>query len=267
MEIRRRPLGRGARLRRRLVAAVSLAAVGWAFYLGADFLLRSPKVLLTDLRQVEVRGGRLVNAADVAGVFAADLGRSVLRVPLGERRAAIERIPWVERATVRRILPNRIVVEITERRPVAFARLGSELALMDARGVLLERRLGDAYRFPVVTGVSPDMPRAERERRVRLFLDFLAQAEQVRPGATEYVSEVGLADPSDLQAVLAGLPELSQGEGGQPSVRVHFGDRDFGRRFRTLMENIGQWRASAGRVESVDLRFERQVVVNPETRP
>jgi hypothetical protein len=32
-----------------------------------------------------------------------------------------------------------------------------------------------------------------------------------------------------------------------------------------LSQNIGQWRASAGSVDSVDLRFARQVVVNPET--
>jgi hypothetical protein len=31
-------------------------------------------------------------------------------------------------------------------------------------------------------------------------------------------------------------------------------------------ENIGQWRSSAGSIDSVDLRFARQVVVNPETK-
>jgi hypothetical protein len=38
-------------------------------------------------------------------------------------------------------------------------------------------------------------------------------------------------------------------------------------KYRLLAENITQWRASAGRVESVDLRFSRQVVVNPEREP
>jgi hypothetical protein len=50
----------------------------------------------------------------------------------------------------------------------------------------------------------------------------------------------------------------------QVPVQVHFGDGDFGNKYRLLLDNIGQWRASAGRVESVDLRFARQVVVNPE---
>jgi cell division protein FtsQ len=47
---------------------------------------------------------------------------------------------------------------------------------------------------------------------------------------------------------------------------VHFGDSDFGNRYHLLVENIDQWRASAGSVDSVDLRFARQVVVNPESK-
>jgi cell division protein FtsQ len=49
------------------------------------------------------------------------------------------------------------------------------------------------------------------------------------------------------------------------TVLVHFGDSDFGAKYQTLAENFSQWRASTGRVDSIDLRFSRQVVVNPET--
>ena len=49
-------------------------------------------------------------------------------------------------------------------------------------------------------------------------------------------------------------------------VLVHFGDSDFEAKYRTLLENIGQWRATTGRVESVDLRFNRKRSVNPGYR-
>jgi len=32
-----------------------------------------------------------------------------------------------------------------------------------------------------------------------------------------------------------------------------------------LLDNIAQWRATAGRVESVDLRFSREAIVNPDS--
>jgi hypothetical protein len=52
----------------------------------------------------------------------------------------------------------------------------------------------------------------------------------------------------------------------QGPLLVHFGNKDFETKFRVLLENIAQWRATAGRVDSIDLRFSKQVVVNPETR-
>jgi hypothetical protein len=59
---------------------------------------------------------------------------------------------------------------------------------------------------------------------------------------------------------------VTSGDWGQTEtpLLVHFGDSDFEGKYRTLLENIGQWRATAGRVESVDLRFSREAVVNPE---
>jgi hypothetical protein len=59
----------------------------------------------------------------------------------------------------------------------------------------------------------------------------------------------------------------ASGDWGQTEAPlvVHFGDSDFEAKYRTLIENIGQWRATAGRVESVDLRFSREAVVNPES--
>jgi hypothetical protein len=45
---------------------------------------------------------------------------------------------------------------------------------------------------------------------------------------------------------------------------VHFGNGDFESKFLTVLNDIGQWRAGAGRVESVDLRFKGEAVVNPD---
>jgi cell division protein FtsQ len=215
-----------------------------------------------------VRGIRQVSSAAVLDCFAADLGRSALRVPLAERRAALEQIPWVESARVERVMPNRLRVEITERKPVAFLRQGAELALIDAHGVVLGKPLKADLQFPVIVGIDADWPLADREKSMRRYLEFLGDAERAVPGAMAFVSEVDLGETDDLRATLAGMPALGNpAADGQAAVLVHFGQGDFEHKFRAFLENIAQWRLSAGgRVESVDLRFERQVVVNPEAQ-
>ncbi len=270
LEIKRRKFGKQAwRFYLRVALGILMGAAGiFVVYQTVHFLLYSPRFQLADLEQIEVAGTQHVTRAAVLEKFAADQGRSVLLAPLDERRRSLEEIAWVEQATCQRILPDRIRVEIVERHPVAFLRLATDLALIDAYGVILERPLQGEFRFPVVTGISEATPREERERRMQLYVEFLKEVELARPGSTEQVSEVDLSESTDVRATLAGLPELGNPMlGGQASVLVHFGSGGYLDKFRVFLENIGQWRAAAGRVESVDLRFERQVVVNPETVP
>jgi cell division protein FtsQ len=130
--------------------------------------------------------------------------------------------------------------------------------------MILERPAEGEFRFPVISGFGESMPRASREMRMNSYVQFMKEIELAQPGADDHVSEVDLSDAADLRTTLTGLGPAA---GGASPVLVHFGDSDFGNRYRMLSENIGQWRASAGSVDSVDLRFARQVVVNPETNP
>jgi cell division protein FtsQ len=265
VEIRKRKFSRKAwpLYRRVLVGGIVFLSTGFALYAATTYLLYSPGVLLHSTEQVEIQGNRFVPPDAITEKFAVDIGRSVVRVPLTERREALESLPWVEEAHVQRVLPNRIRVEISERTPVAFLRMGSDLSLIDAQGVLLDRPVDGEFRFPVVGGVGESMALAERSKRMSLYVQFMKDIETVQPGAEDHVSEADLSDAADLRVTLTGLGTAS---GNAHPILVHFGDSDFGNRYHLLAENIDQWRASAGSVDSVDLRFARQVVVNPESK-
>ena len=237
------------------VALVALAVVV------ARFLLYSPQLLLLKPDQIEVTGNHIVAREEILKLFIQDRNRSVLRVPLDARRAEIRQLPWVEEASVQRILPNRLRVFITERTPVAFFRNGAELTLIDGQGVLLDQPAGEDFHFPIITGLSEAVPREEREKRVRTYLEFMKDVDLVRPGSSERVSELDLGNPRNLLAVLTGL-----GSGDEAhAVVVHFGQNDFTGKYRMLVENFAQWQASVGQVRSIDLQYSRQVVVNPDT--
>ena len=265
VEIRKRKFSRKTwpLYRRVLAGGIATIASGLALYQAGRYFLFSPSVMIESADQIEIQGSRFVSPRAIVEKFSADMHRSIVRVPLEERRKALESLPWVEHAHVQRVLPNRIRVEITERTPVAFLRGVNELSLMDVYGTILERPVEGEFRFPVVSGVNESMPRDVREQRMRLFVQFMQEIEHARPGAGDHISEVDLSDPTDIRATLTGLGAAS---GDASPILVHFGDSDFANRYHLLAENIDQWRANAGRVDSVDLRFARQVVVNPETK-
>jgi cell division protein FtsQ len=277
-EIKRGKLGRKTWKTYLSVAIWLAAAAGcaWAGYSFGRFLLTARQTALIHPEQVTLAGNHYVSRADVLEIFAADRGKSVLRIPLEERRRQIEAIPWVEHASLRRVLPNRIEVQVAERTPIAFLREGSEMGLVDVHGVMLDRPLEGDFRFPVVTGLSEQMEPENREKRMQMFAGFLQQIESVHPEASDRVSEVDLTDAHDIAATMTGLQSAAPGDviaaaatsaaanGGDPPVLVHFGDGDFGAKYETLVQDIGQWRATVGRVESVDLRYSREAVVNPD---
>ncbi|HEV8494904.1 MAG TPA: FtsQ-type POTRA domain-containing protein, partial [Candidatus Angelobacter sp.] len=119
-----------------MVAAVVVAGGGltaWAYSYG----MTSWRFRIQSSDAVEITGVKNASRAHVMEVAGADIGRNVFFVPLDERKKQLEQIPWVEEASVMRLLPNRIAVTIRERTPVAFAQIGSRISLIDANGVVM----------------------------------------------------------------------------------------------------------------------------------
>ena len=263
VEIRRKKLGGKSWpfYRKVFVWTVVGAATLTAGYFAVHYALYSPQMLLIKPDQIDVGGNHIVAREEIQKLFVSDRNRSVLRVPLETRRGQIQEISWVEDASVQRILPNHLRVEITERTPVAFFRNGSELTLIDAHGVILDRPEGEDFHFPIVTGMPESLSREEREKRMQVYQEFMKDIDLVKSGSSDRVSEIDLGNPRDLSAVLTGLGT----DGSAPAVTVHFGQGEFTGKYRTLVENFAQWQASTGPVHAIDLRYSRQVVVNPDT--
>jgi len=138
---------------------------------------------------------------------------------------------------------------------VAYANLAGRLKLVDSEGVLLEKPAEASFDFPVISGLDAAMPSADRIARLALFQQFAQELKAQNRGAGWVVSEVDLSDDRDLKALLVE---------GHNTVLVHFGNQDFGDRFRTFVTLLPEVEKTAPAVDSVDLRYRGQVVVNPK---
>jgi cell division protein FtsQ len=263
VEIRRKKFGgkSASFYRRAFVFGVVATGLITAAALAGDFLYHSPQVALLKPEQIELSGNHLVSRDAVLQQFVRDRGRSVLSIPLDTRRSALEELSWVETANVQRILPNRIRVEISERTPIAFLRNGTELGLIDAHGVILDRPRGEDFQFPIVTGLSDSVSREERGRRMATYQEFLKDVDAVRAGSSDRVSEIDLSNPKDLRAVMTGISSANDSQ----AVTIQFGAADFGGKYRLVVDNFAQWQASNGHVRNIDLQYSKQVILNTDS--
>ncbi len=88
------------------------------------------------MRKIEVLGLRFTPPGEVLARLHVDTTRSVWD-PLEPLAARVETHPQVEHAVVTRRLPGTLVVDVTERQPVALVTVGATLRAVDERGVTL----------------------------------------------------------------------------------------------------------------------------------
>ena len=234
-----------------LLAILALSGVAWGvtrFALsGAVFTLRP--------ESLEIQGAHYVGRAQVIERFAADLGHSVFGVPLEERRSGIEQIPWVERADVARLWPDRIRVMLHERAPVAFAQGPGGMLLVDSSGQFLHRPVQASFSFPVVVGVSDQDPADKRRARMGMFNALVQDLDREGTRYSLDISEVDVSDPEDAQVTVV-----------DTAIVLHLGSGDFLKRYKTYLAHIQQWHRDFPKIRSIDLRFDNQVVVSPGAR-
>lgn len=187
-------------------------------------------------------------------VFGEDIGRNIFFVPLAERRRQLEEIPWIERATVMRLLPDRIRIEVVERQPVAFARQGQQFGLVDADGVLLSmqaaRMAQHHYSFPTLSGIDARDPQASRKARMAVYGRLMAELDANGQKLTGQISEIDLTDPEDARVTMQ-----------DDTTLLHFGNDHFLERYQRYKEHIAEWRQQYPKLTAVDLRYEQQAVL------
>lgn len=150
----------GFRARRAMLAAGVVGAVAFAATTGFGRHMRSVDTLTAQVDHVMIAAGLGINEISVSGhehttdreIFkaVAASGASLLSLDVRAARRRIEALSWVEQATVSRILPDKLKIEVRERRASAVWLDGETTALVDASGRVLAT---------VGTFVPPDLPR------------------------------------------------------------------------------------------------------------
>jgi cell division protein FtsQ len=246
----------GGRIAAGVVLALCLGLCGAVFMFARDVLLHDERFVIPSSSSIEFVGNAHVTRAQLLSIFGEDVERNIFSISLPQRRAELERLPWVAHATVMRLLPNRMRVSVIERTPVAFVRQGSHIGLVDAAGVLLDMpsdaKANGQYSFPVVSGISANDPLSTRAARMKIFNQFTSDLDGSGEKISQQLSEVDLSNPEDVKAL---IPDHSM------DILVHFGDTDFLDRYRRFEQHLPEWRTVYPKLSSVDMRYERQVVL------
>jgi cell division protein FtsQ len=250
------PKRTAGRIRMVLVAIAALSVGALAYGSVYRYGTRSWRFRVESSDDISVSGLKKVTRGQVMEVLGGDIGRNVFFIPLEQRKKQLEDIPWIESANMMRLLPNRIAVQIQERAPIAFAQIHSRIQLVDAHGVIMELPRKTHYSFPVILGLNDSDPLSTRGAQMKIYSRLVSSLDAGDTHYSKDVSEVDVSDPEDVRIT------VSDPAG---AVLVHLGSDQFLERFKIYLSHAGEWRQQFQKLESVDLRYEGQIIVNPDS--
>ena len=224
-----------------LIVGLPAMAVVW--------LLTSPSFALQETRFAAFSQSRRVPVRWVETTLQGFQGRNIWQVPLADVEMALRRHPWVESVGLRKEPPRTLVVNIVEKAEVALYRQGSELKFVDERGKVIDRydpRAG-AVDLPIFSGGDPNLllPGA---------IALLHELETAQPMWS--LSELEILGEHDFRLFVTELPF---------PLLVRAGT--LGEKTRSLQGLLPQMRDRYEKVEAVDLRFARRIIVQPMETP
>lgn len=216
------------------------------------------------LYALEVEGLRLLSGAEILAASGLQLGDNIFAVDLREVQRRIEQHPWVKRAVVTRRPPDRLAIEIAERRRIAWIHLG-EIYGIDAEGVLLpgEPRPGEATRefnLPVITGLNwsgspPSVGTAIADSALGMVLRWWRQATMADAEFCLNISELQPLKGNGIRLLLVG-----------DGLEVRLPADEVAERLRFLRKLIKRVYRECPEPAYIDLRFAGQVVVGSKER-
>jgi POTRA domain-containing FtsQ-type protein len=229
-----------------LIVAGVVGAAAWG---GHHYLTHSERF---SVHQVLVSGASAAPAVQIKQVTDRTLGQNIFAADLVDLQHKLEAQPWIKVVSVKRRIPDALLIQIEERVPEVLVKIGTTVFLADGEGILLDRfgpQYAD-YDFPILTGLD-GFGRETLRKKIQLGAAFVNFLYRSRPALGDQVSEIGLGG-DDLEVML--------NDGGAPlRIRPEAFDLNLDN-YLAVRNYIG---ANYGQVRYVDLRWKDRITILP----
>ncbi|MBM4350214.1 MAG: FtsQ-type POTRA domain-containing protein [Deltaproteobacteria bacterium] len=219
------------------------------FFAGHQLYVHLLEDSFFQVKEVEIKGCKKIPEKTILSLAKIEGKPNLFTLPLKEISVRVEAHPWVEHVRVRKIFPDRVLIHIEERKPMAILQL-EEPFYIDSKGVIFSR-VGDRdeYDFPFLTGLTRQMfdkdPAAAKHLIARA-LEFLRIVDQEKARPLDGVSEIRMEKAFGIHC-------FTQAEG----VEVKMGWDHFGEKLRRLSliwSDLQKRGVSAGSIDCSDLK-------------
>lgn len=196
------------------------------------------------VRSIEVSGNlKYLSVPEVVTASGVAMGENLLRLPLLEVEKKVAALKWVRDVSVRREMPSRLWIHVTEEEPRGLL-LSDKLYYLSREGVAFKEVETERYRnLPVITGTS-------RREEIVEALQILQQIEAEREMDLFGLSEIRFDPVLGYSLITLSGP-----------MEILLGRTEIGKKIARLKDVWTSYGQKLGKVRGIDLNYEDRAFV------
>jgi len=147
---------------------------------------------LFNVKEVTVTGNKVVLAGEIKALSGIILDTNIFEIDPGRAARAVEIHPLIKKAKVIRHLPNRIGIEVEERKPWALVLAGEEFWVIDDCGVCIDRAES------IISSTGPVITLEEVPKEIRIGQQFDPEAIQSVRSIVKGLTDIQMTQISEF---------------------------------------------------------------------
>ena len=250
---RKRPLRKSSKKRVRLAMKVllSLMVLGGMLYLGRagyQYATHAPRF---NILSIVVMGNHFASEKSIRDTIDALKGKNIFSVKLSDIQRRVESHPWLNRSTVKRLLPSTITVVVHEEKPVAMVNYRGQIYLISEGAIFIDR-YGPPYRhlsLPLISG-RQDLSLNQWKKGIVDSVRFINLLARREPDLLSDITLIEISESPSLQVLFKGCP-----------VPIKLLADDFLDNWKKLSFVMAGIKGKYENIEYIDLKFADQIVI------
>ena len=207
------------------------------------------------VKTITVNGNHALSSDKIIAISGFSEGDNLFRLSTGKAKQQLKNNPFVERVRIRRVLPDELVIEITERPSVGYIVTSDGYIQVDGDGRLLaiQQSLSN-YRLPVISGVGldelPELGGFIQNEKLKQALEILQNCDAT---LLNNIAELNVGQ--DYYILLYTNQQLEVRLGGLDNIEQRLKDLN-----KILTEVVGT-KIASDKILYIDMRYENSAAV------
>lgn len=197
------------------------------------------KIDFLKIENITVNGNKHVNTSEVLSLASIEKGVFMLDLKMSDISKKLKKIPWIEKVSIRRKIPNTVMITVFERKPIAFINLGS-VYMTDRSGYLWPLKPNTYWNLPVISGLKDTVAGGTTHRLTREGLlrmnSFFEEVHKVDKGIPPGIAQIDFSEDDIVRIRLESVPVQVALNNGNIAASLN----NLGEILRTVEETAGK---------------------------